>query len=139
MYTTYYFGLKKNLKGDFSRSSEMCHREGLVSRVSLHALTQTHFSHCLNSSTTTHSARDQLMLFYGTLSVSSASTRQDWSLSRTRNGGWYSNAERMPEPRLWCFCCRNQMTTEIPMMVTTLSITRADTSAFGSEDKRQSK
>lgn len=39
---------------------------------------------------------------YGTLSVSSASTRQVWSGSRTRNGGWYSKAVKMLEPRL-CF------------------------------------
>lgn len=75
--------------------------------------------------------------FYGTLSVSSASTRQDWSVSRTRNGGWYSNAVKMVEPRLF-FWCRNQITAEIPMIATTLRMTRADSNALGpEEDKSQ--
>lgn len=73
------------------------------------------------------------------LSVSSASTRQDWSVSRTRNGGWYSNPVRMVEPRL-CFWCRNQITAETPMIATTLKMTRADSRALGSEkDKKQCK
>lgn len=69
---------------------------------------------------------------YGVLSVSSASTRHDWSVSGTRNGGWYSNAVTMPEPKL-CFWCRNQTTAETPTIATTLRMTRAESTALGSE------
>lgn len=74
---------------------------------------------------------DERAKFYGVLSVSSASTRQDWSVSRTRNGGWYSNAVKTKEPGflLWWM---NQMTAETAKMSSTLIMTRPDTSALGS-------
>ena len=80
-----------------------------------------------------HQPSEKGELFYGTLSFSSASTRPDWSVSRTRNGGWYSNAVKRVAPRL-CFWCRNQITAETPMTPTTLRMTRADSSALGSEE-----
>lgn len=73
---------------------------------------------------------------YGTLSASSASTRQDWSGSRTRNGGWYSKAVKMLEPR-FCFWYRNQIPAETPTTVITLRMTRMDSMGLGSEQNKQ--
>lgn len=83
-----------------------------------------------------HSGSIVVYCFYGALSVSSASTRQDWSGSRTRNGGWYSNAVKTKEPGflLWW---TNQMKAETPRMTTTLRITRPDTRALGSAGSKQ--
>lgn len=75
---------------------------------------------------------DRRERFYGTLSVSSASTKQDWSVSRTRNGGWYSNAVKIVEPGFF-LCWKNQITAETPKIATTLRMTRADSSALDSE------
>lgn len=74
--------------------------------------------------------------FYGPWLVSSSSTRQEWSVSRTRNGGWYSNAVKMEEPPL-CFWCQNQITTETPIIATTLRMTRAVTNTLGSEEQQR--
>lgn len=68
---------------------------------------------------------------YGTLSVSSDSTRQERSVSRTRNGGWYSNAASILEPGL-CLWCTTHTTAETPMIATTLRMTRPDSSALDS-------
>lgn len=67
---------------------------------------------------------------YGALSVSSASTRQERSSSRTRNGGWYSNAVSIGKPGLFLWC-RNQITAETPMIATTVRMTMAVSSALG--------
>lgn len=73
---------------------------------------------------------------YGTLTSSSPSTRQDWSGSRTRNGGWYSKAVKMLEPRL-CFWYRNQIPAETPTTVITLRMTRMDSTGLGAEQSKQ--
>lgn len=73
---------------------------------------------------------------YGMLSASSASTRQDWSGSRTRNGGWYSKAVKMFEPR-FCFWYRNQIPAETPTTVITLRMTRMDSTGLGAERNKQ--
>lgn len=73
---------------------------------------------------------------YGTLSVSSSSTRQDRSFSRTRNGGWYSKNVKTFEPG-FCFWYRNQIPVDIPTMTITLRTTRMDSTALGSEQNRK--
>lgn len=71
-------------------------------------------------------------------SVSSASTRQDSSVSGTRNGGWYSNAVKMGEPE-FCFWCTNQIPAETPTTATTLRMTRVESSALGSKENNEGK
>lgn len=73
---------------------------------------------------------------YGSLSASSPSTRQDWSASRTRNGGWYSKAVKMLEPR-FCFWYRNQIPAETPTTVMTLRMTRMVSTGLGAEQNTQ--
>lgn len=80
--------------------------------------------------------KQQDVASYGTLSASSASTRQDWSGSRTRNGGWYSKAVKTLEPR-FCFWYRNQIPAESPTTVITLRMTRTDSTGLGAEHNKQ--
>lgn len=87
--------------------------------------------HCFHFDTTSVAVPS----FYGPSLVSSSSTRQEWSVSRTRNGGWYSNAVKMEDPTL-CFWCQNQITTETPTIATTLRMTRTDTNTLGSEEQQ---